>query len=384
MFHSVGLENHAWRSQYISEPIEVMESKLKAIEEEGYEAIFMGEAHNLRNSKSDNFIHLNFDDGYLDNWVHLFPLLKKYSLKGTIFMTSDFIDKKAIVRTQHSIDSHYQLGASECCAGFLSFEEMREMEKSGLIEIQSHAKSHTWYFKGNKIIDFWRPGIATEVGGPVWMLWNKFPEEKQNYLTNAADLETLIPYGTPIYEHGKSLETYKFFPKDEELKKKLIAKVLKKKNFFENIHWRIELEAIVADFGEISGNIETERDFEIRVREELVTSKRILEEGLKHTIDGICWPGGGIDKKVVQIAEEVGYKYFTLPSKWKKAPDVLFSKMIPRIGPLANVYFNGYVLGRPSKKDFKLYLRMHNGEVKAKLMFLIKRLIKYVQIKAFY
>jgi peptidoglycan/xylan/chitin deacetylase (PgdA/CDA1 family) len=374
MFHSLGLEKHQWRSQYISESISIIEGKMRQIKKDGYTSIFMEEAHNNINTSSDYLIHLNFDDGYLDNWVHLFPILKELGLKATVYITSDFIDPRDIIRNKRSESEHDTLQANECCAGFLSFPEMKLMEESGVFEIQSHAKTHTWYFRGSKIIDYWSPGSATKIGGPVWMLWNEFPELKPYYLNNAAEIESKIPYGTPIYEHGKSLEVKKFFPNDLELKTKLIQQA-KDQFFFEKDNWKELLNEIVSNV-QIEGLYETDEGFTERVKGELLQSKKILEDGLGHKVNGICWPGGGIKEEVVEIAKSVGYKYFTLPSKWKKAPNSFYKEMIPRIGPLSKLTFKGVDLGAPSKSDFSLYLKVHQNNKWAKLLFLIKRFIK--------
>ena len=45
-----------------------------------------------------------------------------------------------------------------------------------------------------------------------------------------------------------------------------------------------------------------------RIREELSTSKQILEDGLNKQVDFICWPGGGYESETLEIAREVGYK----------------------------------------------------------------------------
>lgn len=378
MFHSLGLEKHPWRSQYISEPIRVMASKMRQISKDGYESVFMAEAQSVEFKKSKKYIHINFDDGYLDNWVHLFPILTELKLKTTIYISSDFIDPRDIVRKQVDKLEHISGNAHHCCAGFLSFKEMRLMESSGLVEIQSHAKSHTWYFKGSKIVDFWRPGSATQKGGPVWMLWNAFPEEKPYYLTKAAELEHKIPYGTPIYEHGKSLETTRFFPEDIILQEKLIARVASEKDFFNHKDWKNILNSIVDLESDIKGEFESESDYLKRVEVELKDSKAIIEEGLGHEIKGVCWPGGGVKEKVVEIAKKLGYSYFTLPSKWKRSPNNLYSEMIPRIGPLSRLTFKGRDIGEPSALDFSLYLKSHNGNKLAKWGFFVKRLIKFL------
>ena len=63
---------------------------------------------------------LTFDDGYRDNYMTVFPLLKQYNFPATIFITTDFI------------------GNPEYC----SAEELREMHDSGFISIEPHTLSH--------------------------------------------------------------------------------------------------------------------------------------------------------------------------------------------------------------------------------------------------
>jgi peptidoglycan/xylan/chitin deacetylase (PgdA/CDA1 family) len=63
---------------------------------------------------------LTFDDGYESVYRYAFPLLKKYRFAATVFVYSDFI------------------GASDA----LTWPQMQEMLASGLVDIQSHSKTH--------------------------------------------------------------------------------------------------------------------------------------------------------------------------------------------------------------------------------------------------
>lgn len=63
---------------------------------------------------------LTFDDGYVDNYTEMFPILQKYGAKATVFLISDQIDKP----------------------GYLSREQILEMSASGLVSFQSHTKTH--------------------------------------------------------------------------------------------------------------------------------------------------------------------------------------------------------------------------------------------------
>lgn len=380
MFHSAGLNNLPWRSSHISEPLDIIRDKFEVIKEDGYKSIFMREAAAHMGQKRDRLVHLNFDDGYLDNWVHIFPLLMKYDLKATIYVTAEFVDPRDIVREQR-ISFEREHDPVNCCAGFLSYSEMREMEATGLVEIQSHSLTHTWYFKGPEIVDFWHPGAATRPMGPVWMLWNNVPEQKPFYLTEAAELEKRIPYGTPIYEHGKSLETLKFFPDEGELEDKLIDLAGSKNiDFYSNDSWRDEFHGVVREYHkeyDATGKYESREEYNERITIELSESKRRLEEGLGHPIDGICWPGGGITEDVTQMAKRSGYRYFTLPSAMRsRKGNGYFGEMIPRIGSLPRIAIKKRDLGYPSKSDFRYHLKHHNGYRLARCMLLNNKIKK--------
>ena len=61
---------------------------------------------------------LTFDDGYESNYTLAFPLLREYGAKAAISLITSRIDERA--------------------DGFLTWDECREMAKSGLIEFASH------------------------------------------------------------------------------------------------------------------------------------------------------------------------------------------------------------------------------------------------------
>ena len=63
---------------------------------------------------------LTFDDGYESFYRHAFPVLKKYGLPATVFVYTDF------------------LGGGDA----LTWAQMQEMLASGLVDVQSHSKSH--------------------------------------------------------------------------------------------------------------------------------------------------------------------------------------------------------------------------------------------------
>jgi peptidoglycan/xylan/chitin deacetylase (PgdA/CDA1 family) len=317
MFHSVGLENHPWVWSYISEPEKSFEAKIAKLKRSGFTSIFWKDVYEYmagRRKLPDNSILLTFDDGYLDNWVYVYPILKKYGMKGTIFVSPDFIDPTNEVRPNIEDVKIGRCSSDDLAVpGFLSWPEMREMESAGLVDIQSHAMTHTWYFSGANIVDFHRNYKTPPY---PWLFWNARPDRKPFYLVE--DQQEFVPWGYPILSHQKSLEVRRFFPDDAAVSE-IITYIRNQGglDFFERNGWREELLGrVIRRFkhGQLPGHYETEEERRSRIRDELVRSKSLIETNLDKQVDFICWPGGANDETVREVAREVGYKSWTLSS----------------------------------------------------------------------
>ena len=72
---------------------------------------------------------ITFDDGYKDNYLNACPVLQKYALPATVFISTANIGKAVVARNGTKLD-------------VLKEEEIVEMQKSGLIDFGSHADRH--------------------------------------------------------------------------------------------------------------------------------------------------------------------------------------------------------------------------------------------------
>lgn len=304
MYHSVGIPNPNWVWQFLTIPHQIFEDHLRVFKRKGVNTIDLSQLYDYVSTGkpiSPNSIVLTFDDDYLDNWVYAYPLLKKYGFKGTIFVNPEFMDPTEEYRPNLKDVWDGKVKEDNLAPhGFLSWQEMRRMEKDGVMDIQSHAMTHTWYFTSPEIVDFRHPGDPY-----VWMNWNKDISRKHKYLTENQD--DLIDLGTPVYRHQKSLEAKRYYP-DKSLDESLVeyVKLNGGKNYFQNKLWREKLFQIVKDYkgkNALNDGFESELDQRDRYEWELKESKDILEKELGKKIGFLCWPGGGKNEFSIEISK---------------------------------------------------------------------------------
>jgi len=97
-----------------------MEAQLQWLTDNGWDPIWFSDLEHVQDY--DKPILLTFDDGYLNNYTELYPLLQRYGAKATFFVCPRFIEEE---------DTR-----------FLHEAEIRELAASELVDIQSHSYSH--------------------------------------------------------------------------------------------------------------------------------------------------------------------------------------------------------------------------------------------------
>jgi peptidoglycan/xylan/chitin deacetylase (PgdA/CDA1 family) len=298
-FHSVGNKNNLWTKSFLTSTVENTERFFRYISGK-YTSLTLKEYYNLRIRKSSgprNPIVLTFDDGYLDNWLFAFPLLKKYSLKATIFISPEFVDKRNIVRSDTSE------------LGFLSWDEMRMMEASGLTDIQSHTLTHTKYFISDRITGFHHPGNDI-----LYPAGNLYPETKPYYI-NDPGFENLLPYGYPLFEEASAVTAKRVGISQDFIKEVLLlfrTYDFRKYNFKEAFVRIKPLYDKYKNAGRIISTRETEEEYKWRIKMEIQGSKLIIEKELTKKVEFLCWPHGDNNSFLHNKALEAGYLMTTI------------------------------------------------------------------------
>jgi peptidoglycan/xylan/chitin deacetylase (PgdA/CDA1 family) len=91
-------------------------------------------------------VMLTFDDGYLDNFVHAFPVLREYGLKAVIFVITGLIGE-GNARPEATCPDHKTckrlIDEGRADEVMLRWSEVEAMRAAGSFEFHSHTHSHT-------------------------------------------------------------------------------------------------------------------------------------------------------------------------------------------------------------------------------------------------
>lgn len=103
---------------------EQFEAQMAYLKEEGYTPVTIDEMMDACETGAPlpkKPVVITFDDGYDDNYIYAYPILKKYGFKATVFLIYDFTDTYP---------------------GYLTWQQIAEMKESGLIRFESHTMTH--------------------------------------------------------------------------------------------------------------------------------------------------------------------------------------------------------------------------------------------------
>jgi peptidoglycan/xylan/chitin deacetylase (PgdA/CDA1 family) len=127
MYHLVNSDETAV-NDYVITP-QQLESDLIYLKENGYETVSVSDLVRYINDPAatlpDKPILLTFDDGYYNNYLNVFPLLKKYDAKCVLSIIGKYTERDD---TLNQVEAY----------SHVSWAQLKEMADSGYVEIGNH------------------------------------------------------------------------------------------------------------------------------------------------------------------------------------------------------------------------------------------------------
>lgn len=331
-YHSVApAPFEGWVQKFLTFDLAYFEDQLAYLQSHYHRSIFMDEWMEFRkgNKKATGKeICLAFDDGLLDNWVYALPLAKIYGMRFTLFISPECVDPRDIVRP--TLEDLWRGDCEEKDLqglGYLSWKEIRLMQESGFVDIQSHTMTHAKYTASPDLEGFYYGGFKG-----LHPTLNADPSIRWNYM-NLPDFESRLPFGTPLFREWSAVVVRKhtinpeFFQEAGALAQKhQINDLLSRPAYEKDVR---ALHELYKKSGKLVESIESDAEYQARLQYEVVESKKILEEKLQKPVEFLCWPHGDNTHETHALAREAGYLATTAGKLTGESNAI---DRIPRIG----------------------------------------------------
>lgn len=307
-FHSVASQPDSnWSKSYLTVSLWLFERILRSLSRRHYEFVFLSDLVTDEAKPGRKKVCLTFDDGYLDNFVYAFPILKRYNAKATIFISPEYVDRNEV--TRYNLEDVWDGRCYESdlpSSGFLSWQEMRLMEASGYIDIQSHALTHTKQFCSDRIRDFHHSGA--DCLNPIG---NLYPSRKPYYMSDSG-FSCLLPYGTPFFKEASALITKAIRINPEfsaECVRVLHSIAANNYSFDACMKLVSPIYCRYKELNTLVESVEDEYQYCTRVFFEISESKRLIDMHLGKQVACICWPYGDYNQFCIDAALQTGYRF---------------------------------------------------------------------------
>ena len=295
VFHSLEAESFSRKLQYLADNDYVT---LSATE---YFQFLMG-----TRPAPLNAVVLTFDDGRGSLWSVGHPFLRRFGMKGIVFLVPGRIasrpgallptwdDVQARRRTPEAItDREKGEGA------LLSWEEVEALSRSGVFDFQSHTLTHARIHTAPRVAGFLTPEMRHGYAAMDVPLMEVDGQDR---------FASELPLGTPLLRSEPRTSESLRFHEDPAIRRDCVAAVAEEgEGFFARRDWTARLRGLV-ERRPIPGRWEGPTEREAALRRELADAKRMIEERTSQAVIHLCYPWHAAGPTARRLAREAGYR----------------------------------------------------------------------------
>ena len=289
---------------------ERFERQLRYLAENRYETLSADEYFQVlvrAGAAPERAVLLSFDDGRGSVWSVGYPLLKRYGMKGVVFLVPGRIPSRPgrlgptweDVR-EGRVPAREVLSREQGEGALMCWEEIAALARSGVFEFQSHTLTHARVHVSPEVVDFVTPQMRHGYAAMDVPLIE----------ANGRDLlGPEVPLGTPLLRsEPRTAEASRFF-EERRIRQPCLDAVASGggEAFFSRPDWRRTLRQAIANQA-IRGRLETPAERARALRRELALSREIIAERTGQPVTHLCWPWHASGPTARRIALEVGYR----------------------------------------------------------------------------
>jgi len=227
---------------------------------------------------------LTFDDARRSFYEVAFPILRKYEVNAALFVPTYWVGKE--------IESTRQR------FGFMSWNELREVAESELVDVQSHGHRHQLVYTSDKLVAFAAPGLIEKFDIFDW----------PTYRSKGCDQLGIPPLGTPIYRAAPILSCKQRFIEDQRISERCQEFALANGGtaLFATSGWRGKLRSIVTEgYAAKTHELTDARAIQI---EEFEAPFRLFREHLGYTPSYLAYPWMLGNRHTLELAKDHGIR----------------------------------------------------------------------------
>jgi peptidoglycan/xylan/chitin deacetylase (PgdA/CDA1 family) len=290
------------------EPVS-FERRLDFLEENGYVTLSAEEYFQFligARAAPERAVVLTFDDGRGSLWSVGAPLLERRGMRGIVFLVPGRTTSRNGPPLPTWTDVREGRGAAaevaerERTAPLLYWEEIEALSARGVFDFQSHTHTHARVHTGPGVVGFVTPALRR--GYDAFDL----------PLVAGADGRDLpaseVPLGRPILQWDARTSDARRFREAAAFGASAVQAVADGggEAFFARPRWEQELRALVGVTA--PGTVETEAERDRAILDELVLSRRAIEEHTGRPVIHLCFPWHVAGASARRLAREAGYR----------------------------------------------------------------------------